>query len=185
MNGLLTYDRLLKADIAPVKRSNTNVISKNLVITELLPSSEKDGKAWTYTFDKPDSTKWFLPDFNTSGWKSGSAGFGKGKISAGEIRTEWGTQDIWMRQEFTLGNLPEDQEVALYLLHDDDCEIYLNGVKAAELTRHSPVYTFASLSDAAKSALKPNGKNVLAVHCKQDRGDQYIDVGIVALKYVE
>ena len=65
--------------------------------------------------------------------------------------------------------------------HDEDTEIYLNGVLAARLTGYTTEYEDVPLSAEAKAALKP-GKNTIAVHVKQTSGGQYIDVGIVDVK---
>ena len=58
---------------------------------------------------------------------------------------------------------------------------YLNGVLAASLSGFSAEYDVVDMQPAARSALKP-GKNVLAVHCHQTNGGQYIDVGLARLK---
>ncbi len=53
---------------------------------------------------------------------------------------------------------------------------------AAKVKGHIGSYEELSLSPEARAALKPGGKNVLAVHCHQTGGGQAIDVGIVEVK---
>jgi len=61
--------------------------------------------------------------------------------------------------------------------HDDAAEIYINGVLACKADGFSSEYEETALTPEGLAALKP-GKNVLAAHCHQDSGGQYIDVGI-------
>ena len=93
------------------------------------------------------------------------------------MRTEWKTDDIWIRREIVL---PEGDFTHLQLLvhHDDDAEVYLNGVLAATLPGYSTDYEPAEIHRAAKATLE-HGKNVLAIHCHQIKGGQYIDAGLV------
>ena len=69
----------------------------------------------------------------------------------------------------------------LYIHHDEDARIYLNGVLAAQTQGFTGDYDVIEMLPAAKAALKP-GKNVLAVHCRQSTGGQYIDVGLARVK---
>ena len=60
-------------------------------------------------------------------------------------------------------------------------EVYLNGVQVFTARGYITDYIAAPLDDKAIAALKP-GKNVIAVHCRQTGGGQYIDVGLSRLE---
>jgi hypothetical protein len=180
INGLLTYDRaVVKVDAARVAAANKGDFSKAAKVRVLVPTSRDKGIDWRYTFDKP-AAGWFKPGFDDSGWKKGPAGFGTEGTPGAVVRTEWKTDDIWIRREFTL---PEGKFDNLYLdlHHDEDAEIYLNGVLAAKVAGYITDYTEVAIDAKAKAALKA-GKNTIAVHCHQTTGGQYIDVGLVEIE---
>jgi len=66
-------------------------------------------------------------------------------------------------------------------MHDEDAEIYINGVLAATVTGYTGDYKEIPLSPAARDAIKA-GQNTIAVHCHQTIGGQSIDVGIIAVR---
>jgi hypothetical protein len=78
------------------------------------------------------------------------------------------------------GNAPVI-DLRLLVHHDEDVEIYINGVLAAKADGFTTAYDFLPLAPAARAALKPRD-NILAVHCRQTGGGQYIDVGMVEIK---
>jgi hypothetical protein len=187
LNGLMTYDReVIKGGIDKIYASNYKVIHDNVYIKEVLPSSQKEARTWKYTTDAPEG-EWFGAPFNDASWKSGSAGFGTRGTPGGNIKTIWNTNNIWMRQEFTLGNLSatEKDKLALYIHHDEDCEVYINGVKAASISGYSSAYTIVPMNAEGRAAIKPNGKNIIAIHCKQTKGGQYIDAGLSILSNIK
>ena len=69
----------------------------------------------------------------------------------------------------------------LLIHHDEDAEIYLNGILAARTQGFTAEYDVIEMLPNANAALK-SGKNTLAVHCHQTTGGQYIDVGIQEAK---
>jgi hypothetical protein len=151
-------------------------VYKKPVLSPLNPTAkEADNVRWRYTTEKP-SESWFQADYDSSGWKEGVAGFGTRGTPGAVVRTEWKTSDIWMRREFTLpaGN---PGQVELDAHHDEDMEVYINGVPAATAGGFTSEYEEIALTAPGKAALKP-GKNVIAVHCHQTGGGQYIDVGV-------
>jgi hypothetical protein len=122
-------------------------------------------------------TNWFKAGFDDSAWKEGLAGFGTQGTPGTMVRTAWKTADIWLRREFVLGH--EDLTGAkIQVHHDEDAEIYFNGVLAAQLEGFSTDYFELEMKPQAAVTLKA-GVNHLAVHCHQTGGGQYIDVGIV------
>jgi len=69
----------------------------------------------------------------------------------------------------------------LWLHHDEDAEVYLNGVLALRTSGWTSNYEAFELSPAARAALKP-GRNLVAIHCRQSEGGQYVDLGFAMLK---
>ena len=179
LNGLLTYDRVPKGDVTRFYASNRKAIDKTLSYADLLPTSEQTPQKWQYTTETPDAS-WMNPDFNDSSWKSGMGGFGKIIFYGDLVKTKWDTSDIWLRQEFTLGSLAQVNvdDLVLKVNNDDSCEVYINGVLATKLERESSGYIAADISETAKKALKSNAKNIIAIHCHQEKFGQYIDCGL-------
>ena len=62
--------------------------------------------------------------------------------------------------------------------HDDDAEVYLNGELAAKVRGYTSQYEPFSIHPEAARSLHP-GKNIIAIHCHQYSGGQYIDAGMV------
>jgi hypothetical protein len=107
------------------------------------------------------------------------AGFGQNAGPEGVVRTPWTTPDIWMRRDFTMSDMPPGG-LQLLMDHDNGVEVYLNGVLASKGSSEwtEGRYRLFSINSTALRAVKP-GRNVLAVHCNQRGGPQYIDVGLV------
>jgi hypothetical protein len=180
VNGLMTYDReLVKMDLKRVAAANHGQFPPRPRVTELVPTAPTERVTWQFTLEKP-AEGWFKPGFDASAWKEGPAGFGTRGTPGAVVRTEWKTEDIWLRREFAMqdsnaGNL------RLLMHHDEDAEVYLNGVLAVKVPGFTTDYEKFEISPEAKGALKPAG-NVMAVHCHQTAGGQYIDAGIVKLE---
>ena len=147
--------------------------------TVLVPTAEKAPVPWRYVLEKP-AGDWFKPAFNESAWKPGAAPFGTVEPQIGrKPNTAWTSADIWLRRECEMpaGSF---SDLGLLLHHDEDTEVYINGVLAAKAAGYNAAYEPFDLSPESQAALKP-GKNVMAVHCHQTTGGQYIDVGIDGL----
>jgi len=143
---------------------------------ELVPTAIAQAVSWRHSFTKP-AEDWFKPDFDASAWKEAPAGFGTKGTPGAVVRTEWNTPDIWLRREFVLEDA-KGRELLLRLHHDEDVEVFINGVLAFREEGFIGAYEEVEMTAEARAAIK-TGKNVLAVHCHQTTGGQYVDVGIV------
>lgn len=155
-------------------------LPKPPMITEVVPTSRDKAQIWFYTFEKP-AENWMQIRFDASAaaWKRGPGGFGTRSTPSSQVRTLWNTSDIWLRRAFTLDNELRDN---LYLLihHDEDAEVYINGVLAATLDGYTTDYQTILLAPDARAALR-KGNNILAIHCRQTGGGQYIDAGFACV----
>ena len=72
--------------------------------------------------------------------------------------TKWTTADIWLRREFTM---PERRVPDLQFLvyHDEDVEIYVNGVLAASAGGYNNEYEPMEISKAARGAAEAGGED--------------------------
>jgi hypothetical protein len=179
-NGLITYDReIVKSDVARTRAANRGEFKP---LERLVPDASDAPATWRYRFDAPvedaSSPRWFDASYDDSHWKEGAAGFGTEGTPGAVVRTRWSTSDVWLRRKFTLEHGLSGR-VHFIVHHDEDVEIYIDGVLAARAGGFTTNYELLPMSAEACAALKP-GTHVLAVHCKQTSGGQYIDVGIVS-----
>jgi hypothetical protein len=131
---------------------------------------------WRYTLDPPPAA-WDKPGYDDADWKRAPGGFGTEGTPGAKLRTRWSTNEIWLRRTVTLDRVPA-VDLAFRVHHDEDAEIFINGVLAAAVQGYVTEYVDVPLTSAGRAALKPGG-NLIAVHCRQTGGGQSIDVGIV------
>ena len=146
----------------------------------LAATSEQAGVMWRMTGTKP-SDSWYLAEFDDRSWTSAMGGFGTADTPGALIGTEWRGQNIWLRREFFLPETftaNKGRRLVLRVHHDEDAVVYLNGAMVSRLPRSTTEYIEMALGDEAARVLRP-GRNVLAIHCRQTRGGQYIDAGLI------
>ncbi|MGN1275081.1 MAG: glycoside hydrolase family 2, partial [Thermoguttaceae bacterium] len=90
------------------------------------------------------------------------------------------TPDIWVRRTFDLDDV-NGKTFALKMYHDEDAEVYVNGVKVLETKGYVTDFTVFELDPSVMKAFKA-GKNTISIHCRQTMGGQYIDCGVVTIE---
>jgi hypothetical protein len=175
-NGLQTYDRAVaKIDPAILRSANHDTFT-SVPMKIILPDGLSGGANWKYTTNDP-AENWSSPGFVPAAWADGTGGFASTGTPGVTLNTVWDTPDIWLRREFTL--LPgELGKIQLRVFHDEDIEVYLNGVPALKLGGFITDYAEFDITRAALAALHP-GSNAIAVHCHNTAGGQGVDVGIL------
>jgi len=161
------------------KAANWAPMPKPPQLTVIIPAADKQPATWSYTTTAP-ADNWMGLNFDDSSWKHGQSGFGTANTPGAIIGTTWRTDDIWLRREVELpaGNY---EHLSGWLHHDEDTEVYLNGVLALKADGFIGSYDLFPLTPLGKAALKP-GKNLIALHCHQTTGGQYVDFGLVEEK---
>jgi hypothetical protein len=139
----------------------------------VLPASDEKAYTVKYTTDAP-AAGWEKAGFADAGWKSGTAPFGDGQAT-----TQWKTKDLWTRRTFDL-TTTDFNNLKLKIMHDDDTEVYLNGVK---------IYSCACFNGKfidvpVDNKVLRKGQNILAIHVKNNVGGQWLDAGLIYEKPV-
>ena len=176
INGIMTYDRAeLKFDGSVLARANRGqeVEMPPNPDPDLVPNAQAGPVPWRYTTEQPGDD-WQKAAYDDSKWRNGPAPFGHD--FGQEVRTPWTTGDLWIRRHFTLpARIPP--RLAFTVHHDEDTEVYLNGVLAATIPAYNSDYANVPMTDAGRASLKP-GDNVIAAHVHNTTGGQGIDIGL-------
>jgi hypothetical protein len=164
------------------KAANWAPMPKAPTVTVIVPAADEQPAIWHYTITAP-AGNWMDQEFDDSAWPQGPSGFGTAGTPGAIIGTVWNTDDIWLRRELDLpvGNYGN---VNAWLHHDEDAEVYINGVLAVSAAGFISGYDVSPLTPEGRAALKP-GKNLIAIHCHQTTGGQYIDAGFVSIQPAE
>lgn len=153
----------------------------------IIPFGKFVSQPWTakYTYalisagtQVPDD--WYAADFDDSGWGDVTGPISDGSLSYRNTTWPDNKSTYWLRSHFTLDKVDENLIYNLYVTHDDECTIYLNGVEvytnASALS--SSNYNTVTLSGDALAALK-SGENVLCVYVSDSGGgNMFIDFGL-------
>jgi hypothetical protein len=164
------------------KASNWASLPKPPIVKQVVPVATKTASDWKYTTTKP-ADGWSTATFEAKDWKTGKSGFGTRTTPGVQIGTEWNTNDIWLIRDVEIAE--KDLSNLQWLIHhDEDVEIYVNGQLSEKLPGYVVKYELRPLSAATRSHLKA-GLNRIAVHCHQNTGGQYIDVGFATVESTE
>lgn len=180
VNGFMSYDReVIKYPVDKMRKSNLQLRGPEPETKIVIGCSKNEAKVWKYSFAKP-ADNWMAADFDDSAWKEGEGGFGTAGTPGAVVRTTWDSNNIWIRRtvELTADDIADADNMYAYVSHDEDCEIYINGVKIASYTGYQD-YHMADVDVAALASALKEGKNVVAIHCRQTQGGQYIDFGLL------
>ncbi len=168
---------IYRLDLAPADPAPTRV-------RMLAATSEHSGLLWRYSLARPPAG-WESPAFDDHAWSESAGGFGTRGTPGAIVRTEWRTDDIWIRRPFGLADSDltglNAESIVLRIHHDEDAEVFVNGVLAADPRGYVSDYVELPLAAAAAKTLHA-GKNVIAVHCHQTTGGQYIDAGLLRVE---
>ena len=187
-NGLLTYDRkVLKTDDPARIRVKVEELldmpRKGAKMTPVISTSENHRYKWRYNMGDDVAGNWYATDFDDTSWPTGEAGFGANAGSSQHlVGTDWNTNNIVMRRWFKIGALSPEAIATLRFMafHDEDIEIYINGVRAASRGGYTGRHVPVDITDEGKAAIRPGEWNLIAIRGRQSSGGQMMDIGISA-----
>lgn len=186
VNGMMTYDRMVKTDINKLYKANRKLIEHDgIEEVYILPPANIAPQSWRYTTTAPE-TGWQKADFDDSAWTVGSSGFGANGLANMTYGTRWTTNDIWLRKTVSL-DLSDDELAKLQMIiyNDEDVEVYINNTLVYSATGYLTDYKTVGFSSTTRKAIVPNGDNLIAIHVKQTSGGQFIDLALQVAKDAE
>jgi hypothetical protein len=142
------------------------------VYNTLLATAETAPANYRYTTTAP-AGEWQQNNYTDKTWKLATGAFSDEPHHG---QQSWKTPELWVRRSFTLAEKPQG-EVFLHLFHDDNVEVYINGIKAYSHIGWLGEYKDIPLPATAVAALQ-KGKNTIAVYIKNTAGGAYLDFGL-------
>ena len=189
-NGFYTYDRRILKPHEPYTLLRDKVLEcigmpqNGTLIKPILSTAQSHHYTWRYTTQPISSRHWSDLEFDDTQWAQGKGAFAHGLNSSwdGLTGTDWNTSQIYMRRWFKLGDItPENiAKLRFMVFHDDDVEIYINGIWAATESGCNFNYAPLDISSEALASLKVGDWNLIAIAGKQGGGQQVMDLGIAA-----
>jgi len=160
------------------KASGWAPIPKAPKIVPVVAAGDTSPGRWRFTTEKP-AGDWSKTGFDDSTWKESLAGFGAGDPPGAFIKTPWTSSDIWLRRQIAIP--VTSSNLQLWMHHDEDAEVFINGVAATRVHGFTTSYEPIPMQPAGLAAIKA-GINLIAIHCHQTTGGQYIDAGFVQVE---
>ncbi len=153
-------------------------------LTQLFPL----GSEWSYQIlsEKAQNTDWTGKDYDTAGWSTGKAGFGKksdGRApSVGNTELDWLDKYIYFRRTFTLTAEQAKGDLSLQWQYDEDPIVYVNGREVYRDVHTSGqghyVISPQTLNIDIPAGVLTEGENVIAVELANYYGGGYFDLGL-------
>lgn len=150
---------------------------EKIALLNVLPMANTEKWNASYTEQQPQGD-WTGKNYEAAGWKQGKAAFGSKGMPM--LSTGWESPNIWIRRTFDLEKEIGKEPLYLMYSHDDEFELYINGIKVVETGYVWKNDVLLELSDNVKKTLKP-GRNVIAAHCQNKAGGAYVDFGLVRM----
>jgi mono/diheme cytochrome c family protein len=131
-----------------------------------------DDLVWRHTFEEPGAG-WEALEFDDARWDTGEGGFGTPGTPGAQVGTLWSGDAVWLRRTFDWSGPADD--LVLVAHHDEDVDVFINGVRAAHGSGFLRGYAVLELEPAARAAVQV-GENLLAVRAVNTAGGQFVDV---------
>ena len=159
--------------------------SNKIFAEVILPFGQKTKQPWNASCfyapidgDKP-ADNWYATDFDDSEWATL-----EGPISTdGGIAyyaTPWTANysAYWVRRHFKINDVNKYLFANLYIHHDDDCEIYLNGELIYKESYYNSNLITVTMTEEMRSHFV-EGDNIIAARVSDTGGGEaYMDFGI-------
>jgi len=152
-------------------------------VTYVVSNSITAPAPWRYVTMATVPADWTKPDFDDAQWKQGVGVFGTNTPNGAKNGTPWNDTpgDIWLRRTITLPANTPTANLAFMVFHDEDVQIYVNGVLAVSEAGYNGGYEAMEINPDAKALLKPGATVTLAAHVHQTTGGQGFDMGIASV----
>jgi hypothetical protein len=146
-----------------------------LILVHSASAQDNINNPWHYTTRAPDAL-WNQPSFDDDRWQVAPGGFGTADTPNSRVFTTWDSSDIWLRKKILVDPIPS--QPALLIYHDEDAQVFLNGKELASFKGFIAEYRVVPISPENAKLIRA-GENLLAVHCHQTNGGQFIDVHLI------